>query len=59
MKFTKKTRLIILFCVITALLVAIGIFLYKYTSGGQCLPGKLSNSCMYRNAPLLPPGQAY
>ena len=47
------------YVVLILLLLVISYFLFNYIREKYCLFGYLSNTCMYRNAPALPPGMVY
>ena len=55
----KKSRRNILYTLMILVLLIILYLLFQYLQERYCLFGYLSNTCMYKNAPLLPPGYVY
>jgi len=49
----------LLFVLIFFLLLVVSLFIYRYIRDEYCLYGSVSNTCLYKNTPELPPGGAY
>jgi hypothetical protein len=55
----QKCKRNIIYTLLSLILLIVLYLLFQYFREKYCLFGYLSNSCMYRGAPPLPPGAVY